>query len=419
MPFWNALEVNENYPLNVFDGSPNARILLTGTAHYWVDRPELLHTPSKRLLEVVPKVNIKSMTPARLSRVIDGQVLTALDVKELSSSLPGALSLYVSYVHGNAFSIYRELRKIHGMLCNNGYVMVPMPKTYFLSGSSNPKSMERALTAKEESQYIQHWRSVGRHLLDGTNSLGYSLMAAISPYDAVSHTYVNQPRERLLPILGHYCALREKWEGWDLTGSPSLFLVFQKTGGAGIPITSQIELLNKSLLGENFYGNHSFHLSRFSTLNVNGGPVSTATFALPDADPAAVILSERVSPFVIESLLKTGTMDPWALTQIKQSGLEGRPPLPLKPGHTALMLSTGAFDGEVGESTNRYQHVVKGTIQRESVGSEEPGENEGDTAEKHYRFSVAVRALSHAGATTIASQSAETTSGEEEEAADG
>jgi hypothetical protein len=48
------------------------------------------------------------------------------------------------------------------------------------------------------------------------------------------------------------------------------------------------------------------------------------------------------------------------------------PPLPLKPGHLALQLVTGAFDGPVGEGAHR--HVVRGRVVRTPVTTEEMGE---------------------------------------------
>jgi hypothetical protein len=48
------------------------------------------------------------------------------------------------------------------------------------------------------------------------------------------------------------------------------------------------------------------------------------------------------------------------------------PPLPLKPGHLALQLVTGAFDGPVGEGPHR--HVVRGRVVRTPVTTEEMGE---------------------------------------------
>ena len=48
------------------------------------------------------------------------------------------------------------------------------------------------------------------------------------------------------------------------------------------------------------------------------------------------------------------------------------PPLPLKAGHLALQLVTGAFDGPVGEGPHR--HVVRGRVVRTPVTTEEAGE---------------------------------------------
>ena len=68
---------------------------------------------------------------------------------------------------------------------------------------------------------------------------------------------------------------------------------------------------------------------------------------------------------------------PYAADQLAQAfpppgRLSELPPLPLKPGHLALQLVTGAFDGPVGEGPHR--HVVRGRVVRMPVTTEEMGE---------------------------------------------
>lgn len=54
-----------------------------------------------------------------------------------------------------------------------------------------------------------------------------------------------------------------------------------------------------------------------------------------------------------------------------QEARHSLPPLPLKAGHLALQLVTGAFDGPVG--TGEHRHVVRGRVVRRPVVTEEEG----------------------------------------------
>jgi hypothetical protein len=68
---------------------------------------------------------------------------------------------------------------------------------------------------------------------------------------------------------------------------------------------------------------------------------------------------------------------PYAADQLAQAfpppgRLSELPPLPLKPGHLALQLVTGAFDGPVG--TGPHRHVVRGRVVRSPVVTEEAGD---------------------------------------------
>lgn len=91
-------------------------------------------------------------------------------------------------------------------------------------------------------------------------------------------------------------------------------------------------------------------------------PADLTTFATrwQDADTMTRLLSQ--STFAADSL--TAALRP----------LDARhalPPLPLKAGHLALQLVTGAFDGPVG--TGDHRHVVRGRVVRQPYVSEEEG----------------------------------------------
>jgi len=49
----------------------------------------------------------------------------------------------------------------------------------------------------------------------------------------------------------------------------------------------------------------------------------------------------------------------------KERGMAGRPPLPLRPGHVALLLAAGHLDGVVGEGAQA--HAVRGSVERVSL----------------------------------------------------
>ena len=90
--------------------------------------------------------------------------------------------------------------------------------------------------------------------------------------------------------------------------------------------------------------------------------------------PLEPFVSKWRSPAELEQMLAASS---YAADQLAQAlpppgRLSELPPLPLKPGHLALQLVTGAFDGPVGEGPHR--HVVRGRVVRTPVVTEERGE---------------------------------------------
>jgi hypothetical protein len=103
-------------------------------------------------------------------------------------------------------------------------------------------------------------------------------------------------------------------------------------------------------------------------------------------DEEAVLEAMRRSPLASEMLR--------AAARAREARDEV-PPLPLKPGHLALQLATGRFDGVVGEGDDR--HVVLGQVVRTKVPREEVGDDGEVTTVEEDRLSVVVTALTADG----------------------
>lgn len=77
----------------------------------------------------------------------------------------------------------------------------------------------------------------------------------------------------------------------------------------------------------------------------------------------------------------------------------GRPPLPLKKGHTALVLASGACNGVYGEGIKR--HVAKGSVRRVEMEEEEDDQTAGGKAilirHRTFTFEVNIRCLTGDG----------------------
>ncbi len=110
-------------------------------------------------------------------------------------------------------------------------------------------------------------------------------------------------------------------------------------------------------------------------------------FRSRELDPGAAIEIARRSPL-------------WQdVRRAAAAGWEGRretPPLPLRQGHIALILSTGLLDGVVGQGSTR--HVVKGRVVRQRVQVEEQEDEHGNvTLTEQERVVVEISALDLAG----------------------
>ncbi len=77
----------------------------------------------------------------------------------------------------------------------------------------------------------------------------------------------------------------------------------------------------------------------------------------------------------------------------------GRPPLPLKKGHLALVLASGACNGVYGLGNRR--HVVKGSVRRIEIEEKKhdmtAGGNDVLIVTKTYSFEVLLRCLTRDG----------------------
>ncbi len=106
-------------------------------------------------------------------------------------------------------------------------------------------------------------------------------------------------------------------------------------------------------------------------------------FRSRELDPGAAIDIARRSPL-------------WQdVRRAAAAGWEGRretPPLPLRQGHIALILSTGLLDGVVGQGSAR--HVVKGRVVRQRVLVEDSEDEDGNvTRVEQERVVVEISAL--------------------------
>lgn len=106
-------------------------------------------------------------------------------------------------------------------------------------------------------------------------------------------------------------------------------------------------------------------------------------FRSREIDPAEAIALARSSPLWGE-LQRT--------SQAQWQGRREMPPLPLRQGHIALILSTGLLDGVVGQGPNR--HIVKGrAVRQRYLVSEETDEDGTTTRVEQERIVVEISAL--------------------------
>jgi hypothetical protein len=113
--------------------------------------------------------------------------------------------------------------------------------------------------------------------------------------------------------------------------------------------------------------------------------------------PLDPFMSKWRSAAELEQMLAASSYaaDQLAQTLPAPGRLSELPPLPLKPGHLALQLVTGAFDGPVGEGEHR--HVVRGRVVRTPVVTEELGE-EGPVTVTADRLTLEITTVDATGA---------------------
>ena len=91
-------------------------------------------------------------------------------------------------------------------------------------------------------------------------------------------------------------------------------------------------------------------------------PDVNALYAVPPGNMPGIFVPGELSPELILDIMQSS---PIARTPPKRGDLYGRPPLPLKVGHQALLLASGAIDGVYcKEADGSDVHVAKGTVRR-------------------------------------------------------
>lgn len=122
-------------------------------------------------------------------------------------------------------------------------------------------------------------------------------------------------------------------------------------------------------------------------------------YAVPAAQGPALFISGRLDAPAMAELIKTSTLKRRP-ARVAASGF-GRPPLPLKRGHIALMLAGGLVDGVHGGTNGHPLHVAKGTVKRRQTDKWEVEVNdEGQptaTQTVIHAFEVVIRALTPDG----------------------
>lgn len=125
------------------------------------------------------------------------------------------------------------------------------------------------------------------------------------------------------------------------------------------------------------------------------GEWSTEPLQVPDGSTPQLFAAHEIPPEQLENMARNSGLS----LDMDLPGFRGnaRAPLPLRRGHTALMLSSGLLDGLVGQPGDADYHLAKGTIIRSRSRTEEVERdshgNQTTIVREREGFAIKIRAM--------------------------